>query len=131
MNIKEFDKEQHEKNTKQLAIDFDGVIHKNSMGFYDGTVYDDPIPGSINAIKKLSKKYTIVIFTAKVKPDRPLVNGKTGIELIWEWLDKYNLSQYINEITYGKPNAKYYIDDKGIRFINWNMTLEVLRRLEK
>ena len=24
---------------------------------------------------------------------RPLVNNKTGIELMWEWLDKYHLSQ--------------------------------------
>ena len=131
MNIKEFDKEQHEKNTKQLAIDFDGVIHKSSKSFHDGTIYDDPVNGVEEALKRLSKDYILIIYNCKANPDRPLVNGKTGIELIWEWLDKYNLSQYINEITYGKPNAKYYIDDKGIRFINWNMTLEVLRRLEK
>ena len=131
MNIKQFDKIQHERNTKQLAIDFDGVIHKSSKSFYDGTIYDDPVNGVEEALKRLSKDYILIIYTCKANPDRPLVNGKTGIELIWEWLDKYNLSQYINEITYGKPNAKYYIDDKGIRFINWNMTLEVLRRLEK
>ena len=131
MNIKEFDKEQHEKNTKQLAIDFDGVIHKSSKSFHDGTIYDNPIDGVEEALKQLSKDYILIIYTCKANPDRPLVNGKTGIELIWEWLNKYNLSQYINEIVYGKPNAKYYIDDKGIRFINWNMTLEVLRRLEK
>ena len=131
MNIKQFDKIQHERNTKQLAIDFDGVIHKSSKSFHDGTIYDEPVEGAGEALKKLSKDYTLIIYTCKANPDRPLVNGKTGIELIWEWLDKYNLSQYINEITYGKPNAKYYIDDKGIRFINWNMTLEVLRRLEK
>ena len=83
MNIKEFDKEQHEKNTKQLAIDFDGVIHKSSKSFHDGTIYDNPIDGVEEALKKLSKDYTLIIYTCKANPDRPLVNGKTGIELIW------------------------------------------------
>ena len=80
-----------------------------------------------------SKKVTLLSGNTKWKPnsgysrlppDRPLVNGKTAIELIWEWLNKYNLSQYINEIVYGKPNAKYYIDDKGIRFTDWNQTIK-------
>ena len=124
MNIKEFDKMQHERNTNQLAIDFDGVIHKSSKSFYDGTIYDDPIDGVEEALKQLSKDYILIIYTCKANPDRPLVNGKTGIELIWEWLNKYNLSQYINEIVYGKPNAKYYIDDKGIRFTDWNQTMK-------
>ena len=70
-----------------LAIDFDGVIHNHNLGFHDGTVYGDPIPGAIEAVKKLSKKYKIVIFTCKANPKRPLINGKTGPELIWEWLE--------------------------------------------
>jgi hypothetical protein len=124
MNIKQFDKIQHERNTKQLAIDFDGVIHKSSKGFYDGTLYDGPIDGVGDALKQLSKDYILIIYTCKANPDRPLVNGKTGTELIWKWLDKYDLSQYINDIVYGKPNAKYYIDNKGIRFTDWNQTIE-------
>ena len=123
MNIKEFDKEQHEKNTKQLAIDFDGVIHKSSKSFHDGTIYDDPVDGVGEALKQLSKDYTLIIYTCKANPDRPLVNGKTGIELIWEWLKKYDFDRYIEDITYTKPNAKYYIDDKAVRFTNWNQVI--------
>ena len=126
MNIEEYNLIQNKENKHQIAIDFDGVIHSNSKGFFDGTVYDDPIPGSINAIKELSKTYEIVIFTAKVKPDRPLVNNKTGKELIWEWFDKYNISSYIKEITCEKPRAIAYIDDKAIRFEDWDTTLEIL-----
>ena len=33
-----------DENT-QIGIDFDGVIHKNSKGFHDGTIYDEPIEG--------------------------------------------------------------------------------------
>ena len=72
------------QESKVLAIDFDGVIHRNSLGFHDGTVYDDPIEGSLEALRDLSKDYEIVIFSCKALEDRPLVNGKTGIELIEE-----------------------------------------------
>lgn len=109
-----------------IAIDFDGVIHSFELGFHDGTIYGTPIPGSIESIKKISKKYKIVIYTAKAKKDRPLINGKTGIELVWEWLKKYDIDQYIQEVTAEKPRAICYIDDKAIRFIDWNQTLNDL-----
>jgi len=127
MNIKEYDLLQQTENNNYLAIDFDGVIHKNSKGFFDGTVYDSPIPGAIDAIKELSKTYTLIIFTAKVKPDRPLINGKTGEQLIWDWLGKYNLNSYIKEVTYEKPRAIAYIDDRAIRFENWSSCLSKLK----
>ena len=124
MNIDEYNKLQRHENDNHLAIDFDGVVHGNSKGFHDGTVYDDPIPGSIDAIKLLAKKYIIVLFTAKVKPDRPLVNGKTGEELIWEWLENHGMSHLVAEVTAEKPRAVCYIDDKAIRFTDWRSALE-------
>lgn len=126
MNIDNYNKLQKEENTNQIAIDFDGVIHGNSKGFYDGTVYDEPIEGAVQAIKKLAKKYTVVIFTAKAKKDRPLVNGMTGEELVWEWLVKYKIDSYIKEVTSEKPRAICYIDDKGVRFESWEQTLNFL-----
>ena len=112
--------------TDTLAIDFDGVIHDHNLGFHDGTVYGNPIPGAIEAIKKLSKKYKIVIFTCKANPKRPLIKGKTGPELIWEWLEKYDLKSCVKDVTYDKINALYYIDDKAISFNNWDSTLKHL-----
>ena len=117
-----------ENELKNIAIDFDGVIHE-FHGWGDGTCYGDPLPGALDAIKKLSKDFNIIIFTAKVKPDRPLVNGKTGYELVDKWLIKHNVRQYIDEITCEKPRAEVYIDDKAVRFQNWNhclVELEVL-----
>lgn len=124
MNITDYNKLQQHENQHHIALDFDGVIHKSSKGYYDGTVYDEPIDGVEYALKKLSKKYKIIIFTCKAKPDRPLINGKTGVELIWDWLETYNLKEYISDIVSEKPRASYYIDDKGIRFTNWNDTLK-------
>jgi len=124
MDIATYDKLQHYENNNQVAIDFDGVVHRNSKGFHDGTVYDPPMEGAIEAIKWFaSQGLEIVLFTAKVKPDRPLVNGMTGEELIWEWLAKHEISSYIKEITCEKPRAIVYIDDRGIRFESWEQTI--------
>ena len=72
----------------------------------------------------ISFKYEIIIFTAKAKLDRPLVNGKSGKELVKEWLDKYGLLPYIKGITSEKPRAIAYIDDKAIRFDCWENVLK-------
>lgn len=112
-----------------LAIDFDGVIHNADKGFHDGTCYGDPLPGSLDALKLLATKYRIVIFTAKAKPNRPLVNGKTGTELVSEWLEKNEVLRYVADITSEKPRAILYIDDNAYRFKNWEETLKYTQGL--
>ena len=126
MNSEKFLEKVKQQERNVIAIDFDGVIHKNSLGYHDGTVYDEPIPGAIKAIKALSKDNTIVIFSCKALTDRPVIQGKTGIELIEEWLEKYEIRNLVSEVTFKKPRASIYIDDKGYRFENWNNTLKFL-----
>ena len=118
-----------ENELNNVAIDFDGVIHNFDKGWHDGTCYGEPLPCSINAIKSLSKKYNIIIFTAKAKKNRPLVNGKTGVELVKEWLEKYGLIDFVSEITSEKPRAKIYIDDNGYRFESWEKTLNDIEEI--
>jgi phosphoheptose isomerase len=113
-----------------IGIDFDGVIHKNSKGYYDGTIYDDPIEGSHEALSKLSQEHTIIIYSCKAKPDRGLINGKTGTELIWEWLKKHNMAQFVSKVTAEKPRARYYIDDKAIRFTDWESAFEQIGEID-
>jgi hypothetical protein len=116
--------------TYQIGIDFDGVIHANSKGFYNGSVYDDPIPGARAALEVLSKKFVIVVYSAKARQDRMLIDGKTGIELIWDWLKKHNMNGFVKEVTAEKPRAVFYIDDKAIRFNgSWNDTFLELDEL--
>ena len=115
-----------EQDAKNIAIDFDGVIHNFDKGYHDGTCYGDPIPGSLEAIQKLSKEYNVIIFTAKAKPSRPLVSGKTGIQLVSEWLAKHGVLDCVSEITAEKPRAVLYIDDNGYRFSNWGDTLNFI-----
>ena len=118
-----------EDELNNIAIDFDGVIHNFDKGWHNGTCYGDPLPGSLEAIRALSEKYNIIIFTAKAKSNRPLVNGKTGTELVKEWLEKYNVMQYIQDITSEKPRAKIYIDDNGYRFNTWEKTLSDIEEI--
>ena len=118
-----------EQEKQNLAIDFDGVVHNADKGWGDGTCYGEPLPGAIDAIKRLSEDYNIVIFTAKAKSDRPLVNGKTGAKLVYEWLQKYQIEQYVSSVTSDKPRAELYIDDNGYRFENCNDTLKFVKTL--
>ena len=46
-----------EQDAKNIAIDFDGVIHNFDKGFHDGTCYGDPLPGSLEALKKISFQF--------------------------------------------------------------------------
>ena len=113
-----------------IGIDFDGVIHANSKGYYDGTIYDDPIEGSYEALEKLYEKYTIIIYTTKAKPDRGLVNGRQTIELIWEWLEKHDMAKFVSKVTSEKPRAVCYIDDKAVEFYNWQDCIERMEKKE-
>ena len=110
--------------TVNIGVDFDGVIHKCSKGYYDGTIYDEPIEGAYEALKHLAEKHTVIIYTCKARADRGLVNGKTGTQLVWERLEKYKMSQFVSKVTAEKPRAVAYIDDKAIKFDNWKSCLD-------
>jgi len=114
-------------DTKVVAIDFDGVIHDDYKGFADGSLYGPVIPGTREALTLISKTHQIIVFTAKARNDRPKFEGKTGEELVWEWLDKNHLKQFVYEVTAIKPRAHVYIDDKAIQFTDWQSTISVLK----
>ncbi len=129
MNLDEFISQVKDQEQFNISVDFDGVIHDHK-GVGDGTVSGAIIAGAKEALQQLSEHYRIIVFTAKAKPDRPLVNGKSGTELVWEWLEKHDIAKYVNSITSEKPRAVCYIDDKAIRFDNWNQTLADFNQLK-
>lgn len=102
---------------KTLAIDFDGTIHRYSKGWYDGTCYDEPMPGAIDALLNfMNRGYDVIIFTA-----RP-------VEPVREWMKKYWTAPMfpIPDVTNVKPIAIAYIDDRAVTFKgDWNEMLEL------
>lgn len=137
---------------KSIAIDFDGVIHRYSKGWQDGSIYDEPINGCFEAIKELMDKgYAVFIFSTRnsyqikkwltyhVMESEYIVEGLGGdpydyiypkygftVEKIPFWTKFWN-KDHVLGITNRKLPAIAYIDDRAIRFENnWNRTLNQL-----
>ena len=117
-------------SNKRLLIDFDRVVHKYTDGWKDGTIYDVPVDGAIDSIKKLqSQGWQIVIFTTRSK------DGDSRNYKIQDWLESYGfetlchgLIDYVDNLPFSKSKivitntkipARAIIDDRAIRFTNW------------
>lgn len=106
---------------KTIAVDFDGVIHRYSKGWQDGSIYDSPVEGSEKQLKKLvDKGYKVVIFTTRVNPEMG-DNVEVEREKMRKWLSSNGFKENVHyhEITALKPKASFYIDDRAIRFTDW------------
>ena len=97
---------------KRIVIDFD-----DTLAFHENRNFDEAIPND-DLIAKTNQLYDegwqIDIFTA-----RGSISCKTREEArikyeagILAWLDKYSVK--FNSLSFDKPLAAYYIDDKGI-----------------
>lgn len=77
----------------------------------DGTIYDVPVPGAIDGIKRLQDAgYNVMVFTS-VAP-----TGSKRNRLIREWLKRHGLKI---KVTNRKYHAIAIIDDRAIRFTHW------------
>jgi adenylyl-sulfate kinase len=101
---------------KTIAIDFDGVIHKYSRGFKGlDNAYDEPSEGTREALTELkSQGYSLKIFSSRPAP------------VIQSWLEKYDMSDLIDDVSNFKFPAHIYIDDRGFRFESWKQINEIL-----
>ncbi len=92
-----------------IALDFDGVLHRYGEGWKDGTIYDEPVVGAVDACWELRRRgYELVVFTAR-----------QGIAEIRTWLADHGFPEKHMQVTNTKPPALFYVDDRGIRFISW------------
>lgn len=91
-----------------LCIDFDRTLHRYSKGWHDGSCYDRPVKGAKTAVKRLVKKYSVVVLTARKSNTHYKVRA---------WLKKWGFPKV--KVTNIKPNAVAYIDDKAVTFRDW------------
>jgi Predicted sugar phosphatases of the HAD superfamily len=96
-------------NKKTILVDFDGVIHKYSRGWDDGTTYDGPMEGAKEALAALSEGWRVVIFSTRDN------------DQIRDWLERNGFPDY--EVTSWKIPATAIIDDRAIRFTDWEQAL--------
>jgi 5'(3')-deoxyribonucleotidase len=92
----------------KIAIDFDGVIcQRKGIPTIHNWNNAEPMEGALDAIVLLLRmKYEIWIFTSNPEPKK-----------VKEWLDKHGFP--LLEVTNIKKPAHVYIDDRAIRFTNW------------
>ncbi len=115
----------------KIAIDFDGVLHGYSKGYQDGEIYDPPVPGTAEAMKKMKEQgHYLYIFTTRTnkifKKKGDVKDEKYQENQIKEWMAKYDIP-YDKIWTFGKPMADLFIDDRAINFAgNWDDTVETV-----
>jgi len=93
----------------RISIDFDGVICKSEAIPSDHMEWDkrEPVLQSLEAIEHLIKiGHDVWVFTSNAEPDE-----------VKKWLDRHNFPKL--EVTNIKKPATVYIDDRALRFTNW------------
>lgn len=110
----------------RIAVDIDGVIAttlKNGK-YPKDYAKKEPIPYSIEALKKLKQRgHILYFFTARYEEDRAITE---------EWLQEKGFSGLYDQLIMGKPKYDILIDDRTIRFDgNWLDTLYKVSELEQ
>ena len=105
------------KGKLTLCLDFDGVLHQYSKGWYDGSIYDPPTPGAQEFVTAAMERFDVVVYSSRAREDP---NGIT------DWLKMYGFPDL--EVTAVKPPAFLTIDDRAITFTGlWPEISELVR----
>lgn len=106
-----------------LAVDVDGVLtdfencchcdHSN----LENRRYDlcPPRERIVAHLRRLRSKYRIILHTAR---------GEDKREVTEDWLHRHRIPY--DELVLNKPYARYYIDDRAIKFEGWPELMEEL-----
>jgi len=106
---------------KRIAIDFDDVIHRCDKGWYDGSIYGDPVDGIKEFINNLRYNgHIIIIHTSRIwrgcDTEQWTDIQSDRICEMKDWLSKHNINFDTIWLGRGKPSADIYIDDRAYRF---------------
>ncbi len=117
----------------RIVIDLDGTICpiKENDGKYEDLI---PLAGAVERINELKQAgHYIIILTARNMATQQSNVGKVMKNIgkvTLDWLEKYQIAY--DEIYFGKPNAHVYIDDRALRFSDWeNVNHDLLNEIAK
>ena len=110
-----------------VAVDFDGVIHDYKRGWQDGSIYGEFMPGAVIGLSWLMSRYAVFVHTTRnARQVARWIEDRSGhgIECTTHVPRKgfWNERGYLL-VTNRKLPAVAYIDDRGIRFENWDQAL--------
>lgn len=112
------------KRNYSIAVDFDGVLHSYLSPWVSaGVIPDPPVPGAIEWLTDIEKKFEVIVFTTRGKTQE----GRDAVRRwLWEngYSGKHNRSSIRPEtwsdltivVTAEKPPALIYLDDRAVRF---------------
>lgn len=103
----------------RLAVDFDGVCH-DPLTKRKGYKLGQPIPGARVALKQLYKEGAIIVIHSV------WADTQQKCEAISNWCRYFDVPY--DFITNQKPDADVYLDNKAIRFEDWDQALADIRR---
>lgn len=110
---------------KTLAVDFDGVIADYSSGFLGKDVFGQPLPGAAEALRQLyDDGWNIIIFTTR--PNTQALRDYLYQHDIPYDAINMNPEQPVDS-NHGKPIADVYLDDRAVRFHDWEQAFAALR----
>jgi hypothetical protein len=125
-----------------IAVDFDGVIHAYSRGWDDGSIYDPPLPGALDGLRHLLAAGPVFIHTTRnAKQVARWIEQQTGYSIEcttrmvpwlpswWRWGRRctfWNDTTGLLLVTDRKLPATAYLDDRAVRFTDWDHALTAL-----
>jgi hypothetical protein len=113
-----------------VAVDFDGVIHTYDKGWHDGSIYGEFMPGAVVGLTQLMQHYAVFVHTTRnARQVARWIEDRSGHGI--ECQTRVPRSGFWNQqgwllVTNRKLPAVAYIDDRGIRFENWEQSLTAL-----
>ena len=112
-------------NRPTIAVDFDGVIHRYSEGWKDGTIYDTYVPGFFRWWFEMQPHFRVVIISSRFVDDTAIQRARAWLSLryadavecgeIPEDNDTFQVFQKGIEMSKEKPPAWITIDDRALR----------------